>query len=65
MDIQAILLLVIFIAAFLAIALENITKVNKSWVALFAGSVMWGIVAFGKSQESMHNAIVHTSGEIF
>ena len=65
MDLQAIILLVIFIAAFLAIALEHITKVNKSWVALFAGSVMWGIVAFGKTSDSMHDAIVHTSGEIF
>jgi Na+/H+ antiporter NhaD/arsenite permease-like protein len=65
MNIQSILLLVIFIAAFLAIALEHITKVNKSWVALFAGSAMWGIVAFGKSPESMHVAISHTSAEIF
>ena len=65
MDLQAIILLVIFLAAFLGITLEHITKVNKSWIALFAGSVMWGVVAFGKSQEAMHTAIVHTSGEIF
>ena len=65
MDLQAVVLLVIFIAAFLAIALEHITKVNKSWVALFAGSIMWGVVAFGKTPDSMHIAIVHTSGEIF
>ena len=65
MDLQGILLLVIFISAFLAIALEHITKVNKSWVALFAGSIMWGIVAFGKTPESMHVAIGHTSAEIF
>ena len=65
MDLQAILMLVVFIGAFLGITLEHITKVNKSWVALFAGSVMWGVVAFGKTQDSMHTAIVHTSGEIF
>jgi Na+/H+ antiporter NhaD/arsenite permease-like protein len=65
MDIQSTLLLTIFLAAFLAIALEHITKVNKSWVALFAGSLMWGIVAFGKSQDSMHEAISHSAAEIF
>ena len=65
MDLQGIILLVIFLSAFLAITLEHITKVNKSWVALFAGSIMWGIVAFGKSPEDMHIAIGHTAAEIF
>ncbi len=65
MDLQSILLLVIFTGAFLAIALEHITKVNKSWVAIFAGSVMWMVVAFGKTRESMHAAIGETAGEIF
>ena len=64
-DIQSILLLTIFIGAFLAIALEHITKVNKSWVAVFAGSLMWGIVVFGKGQDNIHTAIIHTTGEIF
>jgi Na+/H+ antiporter NhaD/arsenite permease-like protein len=65
MDFQSILLLVIFISAFLAITLEHITKVNKSWIALFAGSVMWCVVTFGKSAEAMNEAIGHTSAEIF
>ena len=65
LSLQSILLLIIFIAAFLAIALEHLTKVNKSWVALFAGSLMWVIVAFGKSPDSMDAAIIHTSAEIF
>jgi Na+/H+ antiporter NhaD/arsenite permease-like protein len=64
-DIQSILLLVVFIGAFLAIALEHITKVNKSWVALFAGSLMWGIAVFGKGPERIHESLIHTTGEIF
>lgn len=64
-DIQSILLLTIFIAAFFAIALEHITHVNKSWVALFAGSLMWGIAVIGKSPEVIHESIIHTTAEIF
>lgn len=65
MDLQAIILLVIFISAFLAITLEHITKVNKSWIALFAGSLMWVVVTFGKQPDAMHESIMHTSAEIF
>ncbi|MEN8247864.1 MAG: sodium:proton antiporter NhaD [Bacteroidota bacterium] len=65
MDIQAIILLTIFISAFLAITLEHITKVNKSWIALFAGSLMWVVVTFGKEADAMHDSIIHTSAEIF
>ena len=64
-DIQSILLITIFIAAFFAIALEHITKVNKSWIALFAGSVMWGIAVIGRNQNDIHESIIHTTGEIF
>lgn len=65
MDLQAILLLIIFLSAFLAITLEHITKVNKSWIALFAGSIMWVIVSFGSSPETLHESIIDTSAEIF
>lgn len=65
MDIQAIILLTIFISAFLAITLEHITKVNKSWIALFAGSLMWVVVTFGKDSAALHESIMHTSSEIF
>ena len=64
-DIQSVLLLTIFIAAFFAIALEHLTRVNKSWVALFAGSLMWGVAVFGKGQELIHESIMHTTAEIF
>ena len=65
MDFRAVLLIGIFITAFLAIALEHITKVNKSWIALFAGSLMWGIVAFGSRPEDLHHSIGDASAEIF
>ncbi len=65
MDIQSILLLIIFFGAFIAIALEHTISVNKSWIALFAGSLMWGIAAFGKTGGSLEFAIAHTSSEIF
>lgn len=64
-DIQSILMLGIFIAAFFAIALEHITHVNKSWVALFAGSLMWGVAVWGKTPELIHDSIIHTTAEIF
>ena len=64
-DIQSILLLTVFIAAFFAIALEHLTHVNKSWVALFAGSLMWGIAVFGKGPDLIHESIMHTTAEIF
>ena len=65
MDIQSIILIVIFIAGLVGIAFEHNTEINKSWIALFIGSLMWMVVAFGEDQESLHNAIMHESGEIF
>ena len=65
MDLQTILLLLIFLCGYVFIALEHIIKVNKSWVALFTGSLMWMIVAFGKSPQSMNLAMTEASAEIF
>lgn len=65
MDLQSYILIIIFISAFLAIALEHVTKVNKSWVALFAGSLMWGVVVIGKAPDDIHISLLHTTGEIF
>lgn len=65
MDLQTILLVLIFTAGLTGIALEHVIKVNKSWIALFTGSVMWMIVAFGKTPESMEMVMTEASAEIF
>ena len=46
-------------------AFEHNLEINKSWIALSTGSVMWMIVAFGKSHNALHNSLVHSSSEIF
>ena len=65
MDFQTILLVLIFLCGYVFIALEHIIKVNKSWVALFTGSLMWMIVAFGKTPQSMNLVMTQASAEIF
>jgi len=65
MDIQTIILIFIFISAFIGIAFEHVLRVNKSWIALFAGSLMWVIAAVGQTRESLEGAIVHASSDIF
>ncbi len=65
MDLQSLLLVIVFAAGFVGIIFEHSLKVNKSWVALATGSVMWMIVAFGKTPEALHIAIRHSSAEIF
>ena len=64
-DIESILLIIIFIIGFTAIALEHNLEVNKSWIALFTGSIMWIIVAVGEDEKILHEALLHESAEIF
>ncbi len=65
MDIQSILLISIFIIGFVGIVFEHQLNVNKSWVALATGASMWMVVAFGKPKALLHEAITHSSAEIF
>lgn len=65
MDITTIILIAIFIIGFTAIALEHTLEINKSWVAIFTGSIMWIIVAIGADPDTLHDAIVHESAMIF
>lgn len=64
-DIESILLIIVFIVGFAAIAMEHNLQINKSWVALFTGSIMWIIVAIGEDEELLREAILHESAEIF
>ncbi len=65
MGVIEILLLVIFLNAILAIAFEHSLGINKSWIALFTGTVMWMIISFGADPKEMHHAIMDGSAEIF
>lgn len=62
---ETILLIIIFFVGFTAIALEHNLHVNKSWIALFTGSIMWIIVAIGEDEELLREAMMHESAEIF
>lgn len=62
---ESILLIIIFIIGFTTIALEHNLQVNKSWIALFTGSIMWIIVAIGEDEELLSEALLHESAEIF
>lgn len=65
MEFTNILLLAIFLAAIVAISLEHKLEINKSWIALLAGSVMWMIVSLGADSEALKIAIKEGSSEIF
>ncbi|MBL6444926.1 sodium:proton antiporter NhaD [Fulvivirga sp. 29W222] len=64
-DSESVLLIIIFIVGFAAIAFEHNLQVNKSWIALFTGSIMWIVVAIGEDEEVLREAILHESAEIF
>jgi len=63
--IQSILLITIFIIGFIAITFEHKLEVNKSWIALFMGTIMWVVVAVGQDEKLLELAIIHESAEIF
>lgn len=65
MDIQTFLLVVVFVVGFTGIVLEHNLQVNKSWIALATGSVMWMIASYGRTPEALHTSIMHGSAEIF
>jgi len=65
MEIQSALLVLVFLVGFTGIVFEHNLKVNKSWIALATGSVMWMIVSYGSTYEALHIAIMHSSAEIF
>ena len=65
MDIKSILLITFFTLGILAIAFEHTLEVNKSWIALFTGSLMWMVVAFNQDSHELRHAIHEGSAEIF
>lgn len=62
---QSYLLIGIFLIGFVAITFEDKLEVNKSWIALFMGTLMWVIVAIGQDEHLLELAIMHESSEIF
>ena len=64
-QIESIILITIFLAGLVAITFENKLEVNKSWIALFIGSIMWVVVAIGEDEKILESAIIHESAEIF
>ncbi|MEQ6122155.1 sodium:proton antiporter NhaD [Reichenbachiella sp. MALMAid0571] len=65
MDNISIILIGIFFATIISIAFEHSLGVNKSWIALLAGTLMWMIVSFGSDPKIMHHALQEGSAEIF
>ncbi|MEP1093851.1 MAG: sodium:proton antiporter NhaD [Cyclobacteriaceae bacterium] len=65
MDVVAILLVVIFLTAIVAIAFESSLGVNKSWIALLAGTSMWMIASMGAEKSHLDHALQEGSTEIF
>lgn len=65
MDIKSILISILFVNGILAIAFEHNLGINKSWIALFTGTVMWMIVSMGLEPGLMHDAISEGTSEIF
>ncbi|NJN27357.1 MAG: hypothetical protein HC819_15975 [Cyclobacteriaceae bacterium] len=65
MDLQGIIIILIFINGIIAIAFEHSLKINKSWIAIFTGSSMWIVLAIGQDPEAMNEAIQEGSQEIF
>jgi Na+/H+ antiporter NhaD/arsenite permease-like protein len=65
MDFIGIILIVIFANAIIAIAFEHSLGINKSWIALFSGTIMWMVASIGGDPEVMHHALQKSSAEIF
>ncbi|MCP4459290.1 MAG: hypothetical protein GY816_14915 [Cytophagales bacterium] len=65
MDTLSIVLSIIFILGFSGIALEHNLKINKSWIALFTGAIMWMVVSYGESKEVLDRSLDHGFAEIF
>ncbi len=65
MDISSIILIIIFSAGILAIALEHPLGINKSWISIFTGTFMWMVLSIGADPDMMHLALKDGSAEIF
>ena len=65
MDTQAIIISVMFIIGITAIALEHNVSINKSWIAIITGSLMWMVLAMGEDPMELNKAIHEGSEEIF
>lgn len=65
MDTQSIILIIIFSLGILSIAFEHTLEVDKSWIALFTGSIMWIVASIGHDPVELHHAIREGSSEIF
>ena len=65
LEFQSIVLIVIFLIGFTAIAFEHVLEVNKSWIALLTGTLMWIIMASWSDGPGLHAALLHEAAEIF
>ncbi|MBQ2299621.1 MAG: sodium:proton antiporter NhaD [Bacteroidaceae bacterium] len=57
------IIIIIFIIGYLCITIENITKVNKSAVALFMGVVCWALYMMGNPGTSVEDVFLPHVGE--
>ena len=65
MNIISILLISIFFLGFIGIAFEHKFHVNKSWIALFMGALMWMVVSYGQTKAQLSGPLNHGFAEIF
>lgn len=65
METPSIILIIIFFVGFVGIALEHKFEINKSWIALFMGALMWIVVSLGQTKEQLHGPLRHDFAEIF
>ena len=57
------IIIIIFIIGYLCITIENITKVNKSAVALFMGVACWALYMMGNPGTSVEDVFLPHVGE--
>ncbi|MFT6883652.1 MAG: Na+/H+ antiporter NhaD/arsenite permease-like protein [Marinoscillum sp.] len=65
MTTASIILLIIFAMGFTGIALEHKTHINKNWIALFMGALMWMVAAYGQEKADLDYPLTHAFAEIF
>lgn len=64
-QVESIILIVLFLGGLAAITFESKLEINKSWIALFIGAMMWIVVAIGEDEKVLESAIINESAEIF
>lgn len=65
MDPQSIILIALFVIGYTCIAFEHTLHINKSWVAVMTGSLMWCVVAWGQDAHAIHEMLIEETSEIF